>query len=89
MAMHAASKRTKISVTVNTRLLEGVDAFVSLHPGADRSKVMDEALMLWYAQKQQRDIEAQFGDPEYPQDEMDAWRAVRRQAAIKTFRRWE
>jgi metal-responsive CopG/Arc/MetJ family transcriptional regulator len=39
--------RVKISATVDPELLDGVDAYIREHPGRDRSKVIDEALMLW------------------------------------------
>ncbi len=87
MAIRTAPKRMKVSMTIDAYLLEGVDDFVRTHQGIDRSKVMDEVLMLWHARRQQRDMEAQFADPGYPPEEMDAWRAIRRQAAIRTLAR--
>lgn len=42
-------RRAKVSVSIDSALLEVVDAFVDAHPAVDRSKVFDEALFLWYA----------------------------------------
>jgi Arc/MetJ-type ribon-helix-helix transcriptional regulator len=68
--------RVKISATVDPELLEGVDAYIREHPGRDRSKVIDEALMLWLAQEQDRAMEAQFDDPDVPEDELRQWNAI-------------
>lgn len=81
--------RMKISASVDARLLAAVDAFVAEHPGADRSKVIDEALRLWYAREQERAMEAQFATSESPSDddERAMWRATRRAAAERRFSR--
>src|SRR5262245_2841651 len=83
----SAKARAKISVTVDPTLLKEVDRHVATHPGTDRSKVVDEALFLWYAREQQRLIEAQFAEPEPPEvrEEYEAWRRVRRAAAGRIF----
>ena len=41
-------RRAKISVSVDPKLLEVVDAYVEAHPRLDRGKVFDGALALWY-----------------------------------------
>jgi hypothetical protein len=41
-------RRVKISVSVDPKLLEVVDAYVEAHPALDRGRVFDEALALWY-----------------------------------------
>jgi Arc/MetJ-type ribon-helix-helix transcriptional regulator len=69
-------RRVKISATVDPELLDGVDAYIREHPGRDRSKVIDEALMLWLAQEQDRAMEAQFDDPDVPEDELRQWNAI-------------
>jgi metal-responsive CopG/Arc/MetJ family transcriptional regulator len=43
------TRRVKVGVTVDRELLGQVDAFVATHPEADRSKIFNEALYLWYA----------------------------------------
>ena len=75
--------RSKISVTVDPALLKAVDAYVAAHPGMDRSKVVDAALLCWYADQQEEAIAAQHREPldEVAQREMDDWRAIRRAAA--------
>jgi hypothetical protein len=71
-----ARHRIKISATVDPELLDGVDAYVGQRPGLDRSKVIDEALMLWLAQEQARAMEEQFNGPDLPEDELRQWDAV-------------
>jgi hypothetical protein len=44
--------------------LKGTDAFVGTHLGTDRSKVVEEALLLWHLRRQQQDMAAQFTEPE-------------------------
>jgi hypothetical protein len=68
--------RVKISATVDPELIAGVDAYIREHPDRDRSKVLDEALMLWLAQEQARAIEAQFDGPDVPEDELRRWNAI-------------
>ena len=60
----AQRHRVKISATVDPELLDGVDAYIREQPGRDRSKVIDEALLLWLAQEQDRAMEAQYDDPD-------------------------
>jgi hypothetical protein len=72
----ANRKRVKISATVDPELLSGVDAYIRERPDCDRSKVLDEALMLWLAQEQDRAMEAQFDGSDVPDDELRQWNAV-------------
>ena len=37
-----------MSISVDPKLLEVVDAYVEAHPALDRGRVFDEALSLWY-----------------------------------------
>ena len=80
--------REKISATVDRQLLAAVDAYVVEHPGVDRSKVLDNALRLWYAQEQERAMEAQYAMPQPPEEQQEraAWRAIRASTAGRTFR---
>lgn len=83
----AERRRAKLSVTVDPELLGAVDAFVAAHPGLDRSKVMDEALALWYAREQERAMEEQFGAPDVAtRAEHEAWQRIQRAAARRVFR---
>jgi metal-responsive CopG/Arc/MetJ family transcriptional regulator len=77
--------RSKISVTVDPALLKAVDAYVAAHPGMDRSKVVDAALMRWYGEQQEAAIAAQHREPldEVTAREMNDWRAIRRAAATR------
>ena len=73
-----------ITVDVDPRLLEAVDAWVKQHPETDRSKVIDEALRLWFAHEQRRAMEEQFASPsEVDGEEWEAWRSIRRAAAAR------
>lgn len=69
------------------RLLAAVDAFVAEHEGADRSKVLDEALRLWYARGQERGLEAQYAAPPsgVEDDDRGLWCRTRRAAAERRF----
>lgn len=78
----------KVSVTVDPHLLGLVDAFVEDHSGLDRSKVIDQALLLWSASQQAAAMEAQFADEAAANDEeRSSWRAARRTAATRRLRR--
>lgn len=77
--------RAKISVTVDPALLKAVDAYAAAHDGLDRSKVIDLALMRWYAEQQEEAIAAQHRAPvdEELGRELEDWRAIRRAAAAR------
>ena len=85
----AERNRAKISVTVDPALLKAVDAYVVKHPGLDRSKVIDQALLQWYAARQEEAIVAQHQATPSDEErrEMEDWRAIRRAAAARTLRR--
>ena len=83
----SARQPARISATVDPALLKAVDEFLVQHPGYDRSKVIDEALGLWYARQQDVAMAAQFaGDPEVDSDEWTDWRAIRDKAAARLLR---
>jgi metal-responsive CopG/Arc/MetJ family transcriptional regulator len=79
--------RIKVSVSVDPGLLKAVDEFVRSHDGADRSKVIDEALSLWNAARQDEAMAEQFAASNEPEHERTAWRATRRAAATRRFHR--
>jgi hypothetical protein len=80
-------RRAKIGATVDPQLLKAVDDWIGTHPEFDRSKVLDEALRLWYAREQERAMEAQFAEPDgVDAGEWDAWRSARRAAATRLLR---
>lgn len=85
--MAAARHRVKISATVDPELLSEVDAYVGEHPGADRSGVIDEALALWLARRQDHAMEEQFDGPGAPADERRHWQFVQREAIRRALRR--
>jgi hypothetical protein len=69
--------RVKISATLDPDLVASVDAYVREHPESNRGKVLDEALMLWLAQEQDRAMAEQYAaEDEIPEDELRQWHAV-------------
>jgi metal-responsive CopG/Arc/MetJ family transcriptional regulator len=84
-------RRMKVSVTVDPTLLQAIDAYVEEHPETDRSKVVDEALALWYARQQERAMQEQFAESPSRAEltERAAWRDVRRGAAVRALGRPE
>lgn len=81
-------RRVKISATLDPELLDGVDAYVREHPDTDRSKILDEALWLWFAREQDRAMDEQYAAPDdIPEDELRQWNAVLEANARKTIRR--
>ena len=83
----AQRHRVKISATVDPELLDGVDAYIREHPDRDRSKVIDEALLLWLAQEQQRAMIEQYVADDRLAPEVRQWRAVQRAATQRILRR--
>ena len=79
--------RIKISVTVDPTLLKAVDDFVERHEGADRSKVIDQALNQWSAAQQEEAMVSQYSESPGRSFEGEFWRSTRRAAAIRTFSR--
>ena len=63
MTSSTGGRRAKISVTVDRRLLRAVDSYVEHHEGLDRSKVIDQALLQWYAARQDEAMIAQYTTP--------------------------
>jgi hypothetical protein len=82
-------RRRKISVTVDPILLGTVDTFVAAHPEYDRSRVIDDALFLWYAQQQDRAMEAQFLAEEstVEVEEHGGWGQIQVAAVTRLFSR--
>lgn len=61
-----------ISVTVDRGLLRAVDSYVEGHEGLDRSKVIDNALLAWYAARQaEATIEQYASTPTEDEDSLD------------------
>jgi len=81
--------RARVTVTVDPKVLKAVDAFVGECPGADRSKVFDEALRLWYKERLGEAMEWQYQEEldEEQLREGDDWRTIQRAAAIRLFNR--
>lgn len=76
-------RRAKISVTVDRDLLRAVDSYVERHEGLDRSKVIDRALLAWYAARQDEAMIEQYtaSSTEDQDAEYTAWTQIRDAAA--------
>ena len=74
--------RIKVSVTIDPRLLKIVDAFVTAHPGTDRSGVFNDALLIWCGEQQEQAIAEQHRAPksDAEQAERDAWHRLQLEA---------
>ena len=79
-----------IAATVDSALLDAVDARIREQPGLDRDAVIDEALRLWLAHAQHEAMKAQFapapGEDVDP-NEWESWRAIQRAAAERRLAR--
>ena len=71
--------RQKVSVTVNPTCSAKWDAYVQDHRGTDRSKVFDEALRCWIANRQKMALREQFSAPRLPEEEEElrGWTEIR------------
>lgn len=83
-----ATRRVKVSVTVDPELLYQVDSFIKSHPALDRSKIFDEALYLWYARRQEEAMEEQYAQVPMTEEvkEIAAWRRIQAAAAERIVR---
>lgn len=79
MASGIDRRRAKISVTVDRGLLRAVDSYVEHHEGLDRSKVIDKALLAWYAARQDEAMIEQYTSTstENEDTEYAAWTRIR------------
>jgi hypothetical protein len=82
-------RRVKIGTTLDPVIVAAVDAYLRDHPELDRSAIIDDALRLWWAREQEREMARQFEeDPSATeQEERAAWRRIRDAAAGRTFGR--
>ncbi|MDQ2951021.1 MAG: ribbon-helix-helix domain-containing protein [Chloroflexota bacterium] len=82
-------RRIKVGATLDPELIGAVDAYVSRHPGADRSAVIDEALRLWHEREQAAAMERQLREDASHYDDKDrvAWRQVRDATAVRRLAR--
>jgi hypothetical protein len=89
MTSSAAGRRAKISVTVDRRLLRAVDSYVDSHEGLDRSKVIDQALLNWYAARQDEAMIEQYSAPTTPEEDAEyaAWARIRDAAVVDMLNR--
>ncbi len=80
--------RVKISATLDPTLLQAVDRFVQESPHYSRSRVIEDALHLWWKQQLERQMEAQYAvqSSDVEPDEWADWRHIRRAAAIRSLR---
>lgn len=83
-----SGRRVKVGATLDPELVAAVDRYVGAHPDVDRSKVIDEALRLWYAQQQDLAMERALRAPRSARERSEAedWRAIRGAAAERMIR---
>lgn len=81
------ARRVKVGATLDPALVAAVDRYVEEHPGTDRSGVIDDALRLWYARRQEEAMVRQFTAPRSrrEQQEHEAWKAIQAVAARRIF----
>jgi metal-responsive CopG/Arc/MetJ family transcriptional regulator len=72
-------RRAKISVTVDRGLLRAVDSFVEHHEGLDRSKIIDQALLDWYAARQNEAMIEQYAGSATSEEDAEhaGWARIR------------
>ncbi len=82
-------RRVKLGTTVDPELIRAVDAYVARRDGVDRSDVIDEALRLWCARRQDEAMQAQFAIRPTKREttERRAWARVQRAAARRVLGR--
>jgi hypothetical protein len=81
-------RRAKVSISVDPALLNAVDRYVQRHADVDRSKVMESALQNWYRGRQEEAMIEQFSAAEPPvENELRAWRQIRRAAVSRKLKR--
>jgi metal-responsive CopG/Arc/MetJ family transcriptional regulator len=91
MAGGIERRRAKISVTVDRSLLRAVDSYVEVHEDLDRSKVIDQALLDWYAARQDEAMVEQYTAPTTAEEdsEQEAWERIRDAAVADMLSRQE
>ena len=80
-------RRVKISATLDPNLLQAVDLFVQESPHYSRSRVIEDALQLWWKQQLEKQMEAQYAvqsSGTIP-DEWADWLHIRRAAATRSL----
>ncbi|MDO8689811.1 MAG: ribbon-helix-helix domain-containing protein [Dehalococcoidia bacterium] len=81
----ARRTRPRITVTIDPDLLDEMDTYIRKHSGMDRSRLVDEALRCWYAQKLREALVRQHSAPESPEElrERLAWKGIRAEQALR------
>lgn len=84
-----SARRVKVGATLDPELVAAVDRYVDEHPGSDRSGVIDEALRLWYAHRQDEAMARQFSAPRSRREiaEREAWKSIQAAAVGRVFRK--
>jgi Arc/MetJ-type ribon-helix-helix transcriptional regulator len=79
------ARRVKVGATLDPEMVAEVDRYVADHPPLDRSAVIDEALRLWYARRQEDALQRQLTAPRSARERADAkaWKAIRRASAVR------
>lgn len=82
-------RRVKVGATLDPELVAAVDRYVEENPGSDRSGVLDDALRLWYARRQEEAMEKQFAARRSRREvaERRAWKGIQARTAQRLFRK--
>lgn len=88
MSVTVRRRRVKVGATLDPDLIGAVDLYVGVHPGVDRSAVIDDALRLWCTQQQDIAMERQLRAPRSKREDQEraAWQRIQAAAARRTFR---
>jgi hypothetical protein len=80
-------RRVKIGATLDPVILAAIDGFIRQHPELDRSSVIDDALHLWWARQQEREMADQFSETpsSAEHEEHQDWRRIQDAAAGRIF----
>ncbi len=79
MSSSIERRRAKISVTIDRGMLRLLDSYVEHHEGLDRSKVIGQALLAWYAARQDEAMIDQYKATSTQEEEAEyaAWARIR------------
>lgn len=72
-------------------MLKEIDAYIREHEDADRSKIVDWSLRLWYADLVHQALARQHSAPKSPEEleERSAWKRIRSAQMPRLLRRCE
>jgi hypothetical protein len=86
-AQAADDRRVKVSLSLDSAVVEYLDAYVAAHPAINRSRVVELAVREFRQRQIEAELEAQYAEPEPEeiQQELEDWRHIRRTAARRAL----